>query len=336
MSKVALLSALIFLILGCTTTTPAISPSLTEPSTSTRDARTATIAPSPQPTDTPVPTDTPIPPSPTTSPTRVPTATPEPTPTPTVTPTPTPAPTATPIPAPTATPPPTATPRPTPTPVPKVGSPQRPVPLGSPGIVQTSSDVWEVTVIDRTPNAWPQVKAENQFNATPDPGTQFYMVTLKVKNVGTTRTRFLDSYLRTVGAAVGWMYTPFGDSCGVIPNSLSREVLPTFEVELNVCWQVSETDLPTLTMLWEGISRDDVWFSLGNDSRAFAAIKPTPAPATRPSPTQSRTSASTGDFCSLENFARINSRHTRALERGDFTTASRIMVELGRWIDRCQ
>ena len=184
--------------------------------------------------------------------------TPEPTPTPTITPTPTPVPTSTPIPTP------TATPKPTPTPITRLGSIERPVPVGWPRIVRWSNDVWEVTLIDRFPNAWPQIIAKNSYNDPPAHGTQFYMVTLDLKNIGPNKIHFSDRSLRTVGAAVGWLYTPYGDSCGVIPNSHYWDVLPTFEAELNVCWQVASKDLPTLTMFWEGkeiLGEEEVWFS---------------------------------------------------------------------------
>ena len=65
----------------------------------------------------------------------------------------------------------------------------------------------------------------------------------------------------------------------------------------------------------------------------------TPTPTPRPiTPTQPPVSTQSGfsDFCSLENYARITARWTRAMEDGDFTKASEIAIEVGRWTDRCQ
>lgn len=148
-------------------------------------------------------------------------------------------------------------------------------------------------MVKHFPDSWRQIKAENQFNDPPEPGTQFYMVTLKAKNVGPSKAGLHTSYLRTVGTAVGWVYTPFGDSCGVIPNDLYREVLPTFETEINVCWQVASKDLPTLMMFWESLGlpgEHDVWFSLGGDSVVAVGEQPTPvsAPTLLPVPTPTR------------------------------------------------
>ena len=316
---------LAFALLGCTTriqVTATPAPTIVASPMSTLEP-----TPTPSPSNTPVPTSTPEP-----SPTPMPTATPMPTPIPIPTATPTPTPT------PTATPHPTATPLPTPTPVPELGSITRPIPMGGSGAVRFSNDLWEVQVMNVVQDAWRQIRAENQFNDQPEPGTQFYMVTLRVKNVGSSKSRFIDSRMMTIGASIGWMYTNFGDSCGVIPDSRSREVLPTFSYTVNTCWQVAKTDVPSLVMVWDSLQDDLVWFSLGNniwdviDALAEQEPNPTPIPAPAPRPTRSTTS----DFCSMENFARINSRYTRTLERGNYTGAGDIGIELGRWIDRCQ
>ena len=322
------------------TATATISPTRTDTPTPTpKPTLTPTSSPTPTPTYTPLPTATQYPtytPRPTYTP--LPTATPHPT----LTPIPTPRPTFTPMPP----PPPTATPYPTATPMPPLGNAARPIPLGQAGLVHFSDDSWEIRVVDVVPDAWNQIRAENQFNDHPESGTQFYMVTIALKNVGRTKALFIDSELRTVGNAVGWVYRNFTDSCGVIPNGRSKEVLPTFEFSQNVCWQVATADIPTLSMFWETPFDEDLWFSLGNSIPGTASSSnvvppPTREPLVRPVPTKVRpvptkpSESSRSTFCSLENFARIVARFNRAIERGDITAAGDANIELARWADQC-
>ena len=42
------------------------------------------------------------------------------------------------------------------------------------------------------------------------------------------------------------------------------------------------------------------------------------------------------DFCSLENFAKIGARWSKAVEGGDYSGAADIGIEQARWLDRCQ
>ena len=138
-------------------------------------------------------------------------------------------------------------------------------------------------MVDIVLDAWHLIRAENQFNDPPEPGTQFYMVTINVKNVGSDKKYFLDD-LRTVGQSVGLVYTPFGDSCGVIPGDNSRDVLPGFSFNINVCWQVATADIPTLVMFWDELLNEDVWFSL--QGTGLVQPKPeNPPPTPRPTPT---------------------------------------------------
>ena len=91
------------------------------------------------------------------------------------------------------------------------------------------------------------------------------MVTLSVKNIGTDRAHFIDASMGAAGLSIGIIYTTFEDSCGVVPNTLSRELLPTFQTEIDVCWHIASSDADTLMMVW-GVfaSRVEVavWFAL--------------------------------------------------------------------------
>ena len=63
---------------------------------------------------------------------------------------------------------------------------------------------------------------------------------------------------------------------------------------------------------------------------------PTPRPTATPRARVAPTATAQGlAFCSHENYARLNDRWARAIERGDYTGASRIQIDLARWIDRC-
>lgn len=63
------------------------------------------------------------------------------------------------------------------------------------------------------------------------------------------------------------------------------------------------------------------------------ASTPTPVPP-RPTATP-RPARTTANFCSNENYARLTARYIAAIERGDFSGASRINIELSRWLDQC-
>ena len=139
------------------------------------------------------------------------------------------------------------------------------MPRGEAAEVRFLDDVWEVTVLNVVPNAWPQIQSENRYNDPPEAERQFYMVSIRAKNIGTDRALFISSELRSVGNAIGVVYTTFQDSCGVIPNDIRGEVLPTFQIEGNVCWHIASKDLDTLLMFWDGseiLGASDVWFAL--------------------------------------------------------------------------
>ena len=175
---------------------------------------------------------------------------------------PSPVPTATAEPQPTATNVPEPTERPEPTEPPRLGSRSNPIPLGDAGQVQNFRTTWELSVVDITPDAWPIIREENRFNEPPDPGKQFYLLRLRVKNVGEQRAFFV-AYVKTTGEAAGLGYTTSGDTCGVYPGSNSREVFPGGQFELNVCWHVATADIPTLLMYWdERPTPGTVWFDL--------------------------------------------------------------------------
>ena len=257
------------------------NPTLTTPQPTSR--LVATVAPSaidtaeplaaPSPADGSLPTNTPQPtPMPATEPTATPLPTDTPEPTATPLPTDTPEPTATPLPTdtpePTATPLPTDTPEPTPTPTPTpvLGSRANPVPLGVVvEILEADVPYWGFVVSDTKPNANEAVRAANQFNDQPEPGNQFYMAYLEAKYLGPESTRFSRNFsLKTVGQSAV-VFTPFGNSCGVIDDELpgSTELFTGGAIKGWECWQIPTADADSLQLLLdEGFGDTRVWFAL--------------------------------------------------------------------------
>ena len=181
---------------------------------------------------------------------------PTPPPTPSGTPTPTPTPTASPTPTPTATP------------MPAIGSRGNPVPLGTSLEVRNSdTDHWEVTVLETTPDAAALVLEENRFNDPPGEGNQFFIAKVRAKYLGPDSTRFGGNFrLKALGDG-GVVYTTFGNSCGVIPDSLpDPELFTNGMIEGNECWEIASTDADSLLMILEreflSTEGSRAWFSL--------------------------------------------------------------------------
>ncbi len=238
-------------------------------------------------------------PTSTMTPTKEPTR--EPTPTPTKTPGSTATSTPTPIATPTSTPrsvrqvrlpwdhtpTPMATPTSTPTPATKrltgtLGSRWNPVPFGQ--AVRVGS--WEISVVQTVPDATKDVLQENPWNDPPKKDSQFYMVFVKAKYLGSSSVRFDGSYrLRALGAR-GVVYTTFENSCGVIPNELSDpELFRGGQIEGSECWEVASSDVDSLVMLLEPDFLSEgkrVWFSLkgttsvGKEEQPTITTGPTP------------------------------------------------------------
>ena len=211
--------------------------------------------------------------------------------TPTQAPTRAPTPTATRTPASTATSSPTPTARPTsastPTPAAKrltgsLGSQGNPVPFGQ--SVRVGS--WEISVVQTLPDATKDVLQENPWNDPPKKGSQFFMVSVKAKYLGSNSARFDGSYrLRALGPS-GLVYTTFENSCGVIPNELSDpELFRGGQIEGAECWQIASEDADSLVMiLYPDFLSDGkrVWFSLQDDSTGDTEEEPAATAAPTP------------------------------------------------------
>lgn len=128
---------------------------------------------------------------------------------------------------------------------------------------------YEISVIDVTPNANDIVASENQFNEVPAPGNQYFMARVSATYIGdgSGNPAFELDY-QTVGASSS-SYTPFNNTCGVVPDDLSSvtEQFRGGSAEFNVCWEIESPDADSLVMYVESyldFNGDPVWFSLGN------------------------------------------------------------------------
>jgi hypothetical protein len=139
---------------------------------------------------------------------------------------------------------------------PGAGTRENPLPIGTPARL---AGTWIVTVVSVTPDATEEVLAENQFNSPPEAGSQFFMARIRATYAGDGSARFDGGFrLRTLGAtAVVW--TTFGNSCGVIPDSLpDPEVFYGGTIEGNLCWEIPGADAGSLRMLDDPFLEDSL------------------------------------------------------------------------------
>ena len=141
----------------------------------------------------------------------------------------------------------TATPAPT---VPPIAVPTpAPIPMGitldnpvAAGEVLRSMDGTEIVVTGIVEDATDLVMETNHFNDPPKPGNRFYMVTVAVSYAsGTGSLNVAESDYILIGDK-RVVYTPFEDSCGVIPDELDAELFPGGQAEGNACFQVEADD----------------------------------------------------------------------------------------------
>ncbi len=140
------------------------------------------------------------------------------------------------------------------------GTRDNPIPFGQPGAVGD----WEVTVVGTTPDAWPQVQAENQFNDPPPPGFQDYMAELSFTYTGSDEPQTPFWSLST--SVLGQSNVAHEEACGVIPNDYQNvgDVYTGGNSVANVCHWVESVDISTGLLVIETSDSDQnrVFFSL--------------------------------------------------------------------------
>ena len=89
--------------------------------------------------------------------------------------------------------------------------------------------------------------AENQFNDPAPDGSQFVMVTIRVKNETSETQRYSSAGLNAVGQS-NVEYD--GRGCGVVPDAFesSRNMFEGGELSGNVCFNVESSDVDSLVM----------------------------------------------------------------------------------------
>ncbi|RZL20712.1 MAG: hypothetical protein EOP31_31150 [Rhodococcus sp. (in: high G+C Gram-positive bacteria)] len=109
------------------------------------------------------------------------------------------------------------------------GSRDNPLPIGA----KVANDDWDI-VLGTPREAGSEVSAENQFNDSPKPGMEFWIVPVTATYTGDdTGTAWIDLRIKFVGSD----NKAYGDRCGVIPDDLSDvdEVYPGGIAEGNTC-----------------------------------------------------------------------------------------------------
>lgn len=144
-----------------------------------------------------------------------------------------------------------------------VGTRENPIPVG---VAAPLGDGWVMRVVSTIPNATTAVLAENMFNDPPKPGFQFFIVRVEATYTGPGSKTFDGSFrLRAVGASAV-SYSTFSDSCGVIPDEISRaEVFTGGTIAGNECWQIRTSDVGSLLLYDDAFLSDDTkrkFFSL--------------------------------------------------------------------------
>lgn len=133
------------------------------------------------------------------------------------------------------------------------------------GAVGHFASGWDVVVTAKTPDATSIVLKENQFNAAPKPGQQFFIARVQATYGGPGSKRFDRSSLTTVGAS-SVAYTTFGNSCGVYPDELTEnETFSGGTIIGNVCWTIRSEDAGSLVMY-------DSSFSARPEARVFLSL----------------------------------------------------------------
>lgn len=144
------------------------------------------------------------------------------------------------------------------------GSREAPLPI------DTSADIgagWVVSVLEVNPNATELILAENQFNTPPEPGQQFFMITISATYDGPEASSELPvgNAFQVVGD-LSVTYYSFDPGCGVTPNEFPRtEVFQGGSIWGTICFAINSADADSLVMFTEDfLNQSDVrvWFAL--------------------------------------------------------------------------
>ena len=110
------------------------------------------------------------------------------------------------------------------------------------GEVLQGTNGTEIVVTSILEDATDLVLETNSFNDPAKAGNHFYMVSLAVSYLsGADALNVAEADFSLIGDN-RVVYTPFENSCGVIPDELGAELFPGGKTEGNVCFQVNSED----------------------------------------------------------------------------------------------
>lgn len=155
----------------------------------------------------------------------------------------------------------------TPTPAPRSAEPgtrDSPLPIG------TTAEIgggWVASVVGATPNANDVIAQTNPFNALPEPGAQFFLVTIQATYEGEGSSVLPAANAFSVVGDSAVAYTVFAPGCGVVPDPFQyTDVFEGGTVVGNICFAVQSSDIDSLVMFGEDFVTFDrdirVWFAL--------------------------------------------------------------------------
>ena len=174
-------------------------------------------------------------------------------------------------PADTIRPKPSPTRRPAPTSTPatqKHGrSRSQPMPISKP--LELDNGI-SISVEDVTKNANQIIKRHDAWTEPPPSGHQFFLVALKVANVGDEPIDiYMVNELSLVGSSNVSYDQGFSNECWTFPNELdsSRTLFPDGSLSGNICFTVKASDVDDLVMYYESIS------FFGDDEFVYWALR---------------------------------------------------------------
>ena len=121
------------------------------------------------------------------------------------------------------------------------------------GTLANSIDGFAIRVLAVNTDAWPVIRSAGASNRRPFLGSTDVLVRIEAINRGRDAgIPFVSGTLNAVGRA-GTPYTPFARGCGVIPRDVSTisPISPGKSAVVNVCWQVDDSDVDSLLMVYE-------------------------------------------------------------------------------------
>lgn len=126
-------------------------------------------------------------------------------------------------------------------------------------------------------NAWPLIKAQNQFNDPPTEGREMLMLTLRVTNLSGNADEpvmLWDSDFKLIGNR-NRMVAPFQASCGVVPDELHGVVPLNGTLDGNICFQVSPNEAD-FQLIYQPFNLPAT--TLPVPDRSAAGLHPVPVP----------------------------------------------------------